>query len=310
MNSAFLACCLLAQMAFTARGDDGGSELTLRHCLIDYAQSSMVGASELGVIQESHVQRGSVVRAGQVLAHLPDGEVRAKLDQCKIEATSDLDYKLHVLHHKQAVNKLRISTNLRSRQALSYEAYLADYITAELAAVEVDLAKQRQVLNQAKLEEAEARFKARQIISPHDGVIGEVLRKQGESVSLGVPAFRVDNPEWLLITGKFDVSDLYRVKVGQPVRAVIQIDGADLPIERERFVGTITYIDPKFDKATQLCTVMATVENRDRLYVAGLEAVMIITTPSQPNSAPAPTPIRGTEAMMPRTIEVRRDIRN
>ena len=119
MNFAFLACCLLAQMAFTARGDDGGSELTLRHCLIDYAQSSMVGASELGVIQESHVQRGSVVRAGQVLAHLPDGEVRAKLDQCKIEAASDLDYKLHVLHHKQAVNKLRISTNLRSRQRLA-----------------------------------------------------------------------------------------------------------------------------------------------------------------------------------------------
>ena len=258
-------------------GQQPESELTLHHCAIEYAQSSLVGASEVGVLQEAYVRRGSVVQAGQVLATLRDGEARAQLSLRKVEAASDLDLKLRQMQYKQALNRQRISFGLRKRQAISEEQYLADQIAAELAAVEVEQASERRVLSQARLDEAEAKLRAKQITSPHAGVVTEVLKHPGESVSVGSPVFRVDNPEWLHLTGKLDVGDCWRVRVGATVRVHVELDGVDLPIEHQRFAGKITFMDSKIDHETQMCTVIASVENRDSLPIAGLEAAMIIT---------------------------------
>ena len=280
LYGALLACLVCAQ---AGPGDESTAELVLHHCTIDYAQSSSVGANEFGLLQEVFVQRGANVQAGQILGHLVDGEARAQVELAKLEADSDLDLRSRQLAYKQAANRLRISTNLRDKQALSYESYLNDSIAAEVAVVDIELAQYRRTLSKAKLKSAEAHLYARQIVSPHAGVVGEVLRHAGEGLTLGAPVIRIDNPELLLITGKFDVKYLYQVRVGVPVRVKVEIAGADLAIERERFVGKITAIDSKFERATQLCTVVATVENRDRLFVAGLEAVMIVTTSGAPN---------------------------
>ncbi|MBV8235751.1 MAG: HlyD family efflux transporter periplasmic adaptor subunit, partial [Acidimicrobiia bacterium] len=139
-------------------------------------------------------------------------------------------------------------------------------------------AQERRVISQTRLAEAEAKLRAKQILSLHKGVVSEVLKHPGESVTVGAPVFRVDNPEWLQVTGKLDVGDCWRVRVGAPVRVHVELDGVDLPIERERFAGKIVFIDTKLDHETQMCTVVASVENRDRLIVAGLEAALIITT--------------------------------
>ena len=282
LYGALLACLVCAQ---AGPGDESTAELVLHHCTIDYAQSSSVGANEFGLLQEVFVHRGANVQAGQILGHLVDGEARAQVELAKLEADSDLDLRSRQLAYKQAANRLRISTNLRNKQALSYESYLNDSIAAEVAVVDIELAQYRRTLSKAKLKSAEAHLYARQIVSPHAGVVGEVLRHAGEGLTLGAPVIRIDNPELLLITGKFDVKYLYQVRVGVPVRVKVEIAGADLAIERERFVGKITAIDSKFERATQLCTVVATVENRDRLFVAGLEAVMIVTTSGAPEPA-------------------------
>ena len=253
------------------------TELTLHHCTIEYAQSSLVGAAEFGVLQETYVRRGSEVQAGQVLATLRDGEARSQLSLRKVEAASDLDLKLRQMQYKQALNRQRISFGLRKRQAISEEQYIADQIAAELAAVEVEQAQERRVLSQSRLAEAEAKLRAKQILSPHAGMVSEVLKRPGESVTVGAPVFRIDNSEWLQVSGKLDVSDCWRVRVGAPVLVHVELEGVDLPIERQRFTGRITFMDSKIDHETQMCTVVASVENRDRLIVAGLDAVMSIT---------------------------------
>ena len=213
LYGALLACLVCAQ---AGPGDESTAELVLHHCTIDYAQSSSVGANEFGLLQEVFVHRGANVQAGQILGHLVDGEARAQVELAKLEADSDLDLRSRQLAYKQAANRLRISTNLRNKQALSYESYLNDSIAAEVAVVDIELAQYRRTLSKAKLKSAEAHLYARQMVEPACRCSWRsIARRAGEGLTLGAPVIRIDNPELLLITGKFDVKYLYQVRVGR-----------------------------------------------------------------------------------------------
>src|SRR5208283_5470360 len=78
------------------------------------------------------------------------------------------------------------------------------------------------------------------------------------------------------VTGYLDVSDAWHVRPKQTVRVMPELEGVDLPIEREVFEGQITFVDCEIDPKTRTCRVFAEVENRDDLLRSGLECRMEI----------------------------------
>jgi RND family efflux transporter MFP subunit len=266
-----------------ARSED---VVVLRRCTIDYEQVSLVGSSLVGILKECSVEPGTPVKAGQVLGRLMDADVRAELELRELEANSDIDIRLSENKEALAGHRLKSATALLHRNALSRLDYTQQHLEAEAAALDVENAKRRRRVAEAQARQARAALRARELVSPHEGVVTAVLKRRGEPVAPNVPVFRVVDVDHLVVTGAVDVVDVWRLQVGQPVTIIPDVAGADLPVEREVFPGRLVFIDTHVDPMSQSCKVLAKCENRHRLLRAGLEARMEILTAS-PTSASA-----------------------
>jgi multidrug efflux pump subunit AcrA (membrane-fusion protein) len=98
----------------------------------------------------------------------------------------------------------------------------------------------------------------------------------GEVATLGSPIYKVDAIDRMRVTGYLDAGDAWRVRRGQAVRITPELEGSDLPIEREVFAGAITFVDSEIDPKTRTCRVFAEVENRGGLLRSGLDCRMEI----------------------------------
>jgi membrane fusion protein (multidrug efflux system) len=252
--------------------------VVLRRCLVDHERISLVGPSSFGVLKECFVEPGVEVKQGQILGRLEDEDMRAEVQLREAAVTSDIDIRLSESKNAMAQNRLRVTASLLQRNAASREEFTQQRLEAEATALEIENAKHRRQLAEAQLRQAKALLHARELVSPHAGVVTEVLKRPSEPVSPNLPVFRIVEVDHLLVTGQVDVVDVWRLRVGQPVKIIPEIAGADLALEREVFPGRISFIDTRVDPLSQTCKVLAKCENRDRLLRAGLEARMEILT--------------------------------
>lgn len=255
-------------------------QLKLRHCTISYADSAQVGAAEVNIISEMYVNRGDKVKAGQLLAILPDQELRAQIARLKYISELDTDIRIADLRHRQILARLQVDQALRDRHAISLQQVFMDKVDADLAAAAAVQARQNKQIAILQHAETSAHLRMKMILSPYDGIIGDIYKRPGESVGFGQPVFRVDNIDVLHVTGKLDIADINRVKLGTPIIMQIDIGGTDIPITHQRFEGTVSYIDSKIDTTTFNCPIICTIPNRDQLMLAGMEASITINIPS------------------------------
>jgi RND family efflux transporter MFP subunit len=286
-KTTWLALAAVAAVAAPAHaGTPPPEPILLHHCKVEYARSSLLGASQPGVIKACLVRPGDRVKAGQLLVNQADGVERAELDIAAQEMNSDLDLRLVTLKHKRSVVRLRVSSALNERNAMSGEQLKLDQVESEIAVVEVEQARQRQELAKLRYAKALEAYRARQVLSPFDGVVSELLKTQGEAVLVNDPILRVDEVNRLRVVGRLDVVDAWGVRVGQKATLHVELGGADAPIEKESFTGTVAFVDGKVDPETQTCRVVAEVENGNHALRAGLEASMRIDRPKPGDDGP------------------------
>ena len=146
---------------------------------------------------------------------------------------------------------------------------------------------------------AKAMVAAREIVSPHDGIIVEIYKNAGEAIMVSIPIYKVVAIDRMRVTGYLDVGDAWHVHQGQAVRIMPELEGGDLPIEREVFEGKITFVDSEIDPKTRTCRVFAEVENRGGLLRSGLECRMeispsaasgVVSPSARSGPGPAPDP--------------------
>jgi RND family efflux transporter MFP subunit len=321
----FLAAVAVGQRASLADDESATppDRIVVRRCVTAYQRSSMLGAASNGILQDCFVRQGEHVKANQVLGRLYDKDLRADADLYKAKCDSDLAIRLCEAKHAETLAKLKASNALRVRNMMSKEDYMLDQLDATTAELELEAAKFDARLNEIRYRHAQALVKAREIVSPHDGIVEEVFRGQNETVSPAEPAFHVVEVGRVRVTGYVDVSNAWRVKAGQAVRVVPEIGGADLPIEAQTFEGRVVFIDRIIDKKNQTCRVVAEVANVEDQLRAGLEARMEVFTKddvaenAKPAHAPAADPlpappvkdetaaIRSGAAVLPKSTETR-----
>jgi|GEM_PF-1884942 len=284
--------------------DPSAEVVVLRRCPIDYERSATLGSSQYGVIQECLVVPGDRVQAGQVLGRMRDDELRAELKLRELEAKSDVEIRLSEARNAQASIRLRTTQSLVRRNAASVEDYNLHKMEAEAASIAVEQAKHSRELAKVRLEQAHAQVRAREFVSPYDGVVVAVLKRQGEPVAPNEPIFKVVDPARLQVTGQADITESWRLQVGQSVRVVPDIAGADLPVEHEAFAGRIVFIDSHIDPMTQTCKILVNLDNRGGRLRSGLETRLEID-PRPPTAGtalsgarPVPNPGVGTAARM------------
>jgi RND family efflux transporter MFP subunit len=267
-----LVTFVLDPQAGAADAPDPSAEvLVLRRCPVDYERSATLGSNQYGVIQDCLVAPGDRVKGGQVIGRIRDDDLRAELKLRELEAGTDVEIRLSEAKSSQAAIKLRATQSLVRRNAASLEEYNLQKMEAEAASIAVEQAKHGRELAKIRLEQAQAQLRAREFVSPHDGIVIAILKRRGEPVAPNEPVFKVVDTERLQVTGEVDITDSWRLRIGQSVRVVPEIAGADLPVEHEVFTGRIVFFEPHIDPMTQTCKVLVRVDNRGGLLRAGLE---------------------------------------
>ena len=254
--------------------------IQLNHCKLEYKQSTKLGMPAMGILQEVFVQRGDTVKAGQVLAHLPCNEEAAELELGTALAASDLALRLAIVQNRQAVAKVNIGAKLYDKHVYSAEQYTYDRLAAESTALLIEQAKENRRMAQLSAQRSRARLATRQIIAPHDGVVSELLCKQGESVGMGQPCIQIDDMSALRIAGRLDLRDAFRLKPGD--RAKVKLDAPTLEASPITDLGVVAYIDTKIDPLSQTRLVIVELPNRQQAALAGLEATLIFELAEQP----------------------------
>jgi RND family efflux transporter MFP subunit len=251
--------------------------ISLRRCTIEYSRSTLVGSNQYGLIRECLVRPGDRVKGGQVLGRLFDQDALAELESRTVALEGS---QTTILRGEETLEvertKLRRAGALYDRKALSIQDLQLQQLAVKTAELGLRAAIQGRRMAEAQLHAAKAMVAAREIVSPHDGIIVEIYKKAGEAITVSIPIFRVVAVDRMRVTGYLDAGDAWRVRRGQAARITPELEGGDLPIEREAFAGEITFVDSEIDPKTQTCRVFAEVENRGGLLRSGLECCMEI----------------------------------
>src|SRR5208337_617793 len=269
-----LAPILLGAAAIADETTSPSAVILLQKCIIEYERATPVGSNyNVGLIQECLVRPG-----GQVLGRLFNKDVLAEME---VRATA-LESSEIAIHQNEATlevarAKLRRAEALFSRRiALSAQDFQIQQLEVKNAELELMAAIQGQRTAECQLQQSKALVAAREITSPHDGVVVEIYMNTGQAIMAGSPIFKVVKVDRMRVTGYLDASDAWHVRPKQTVRVMPELEGVDLPIEREVFEGQITFVDSEIDPKTRTCRVFAEVENRGGLLRSGLDCRMEI----------------------------------
>jgi RND family efflux transporter MFP subunit len=209
-----------------------------------------------GVIRRIDVEQGAVVKEGQLLATLADGEVAAALMQAR--AVAD-----------QAARDLE-----RGKALLADEVATREQVEGLATANAVAQAQLRSALFDAR----HAR-----IVAPADGVVLRRLAEPDEPVAANQPVLIVGNTSggWIVRAALSD-RDIVRVRAG---------DAADVTLDAypgRRFAAVVTEVAAAADPATGTYELKASVDPGDARFVQGLVAKVEIADPDADTVAVVP----------------------
>jgi HlyD family secretion protein len=252
-------------------------------------------------IRTFYVQRGSKVKAGQLLATLENRDLAAQaLDNrgqlTAAQASFDIQTKAQVpedrakaeLDVAQAKAQLHLQQEIAaSRERLLQQGAIAgrEYDTAvatltqaqaaydtaqnhlrSLSSVSSDATKQiaqgQLTSVKGKYESAEAQVSYSNIRSPISGVVTERPLFPGETATVGAPLITVMDTSSLLAKVHVSQSIAQRLVIGDD--ASISIPGMDEPV-----TGKVTLVSPALDPGSTTVEVWLKIENKAGSYKAG-----------------------------------------
>jgi len=167
-----------------------------------------IGAKTPSTIVKIYVQKGQRVKAGQVLAKLDDAILRKGLD----EANNGLDLVIDLFNKQKALWEQKIGTEVQFLQAKNQKESL-----------------------EKKIEGLKEQLNLYVIKAPFEGIVNNIVPKEGEIASPGFPFFTISNNSEFKATAEIAEAYISKVKVGNP--------------------ATLTFPDINETKATNLTVI-------------------------------------------------------
>ncbi|HEX4038268.1 MAG TPA: efflux RND transporter periplasmic adaptor subunit [Acidobacteriaceae bacterium] len=280
-----------------------------------------IAAKITSPVKKFYVQRGSRVKAGQLLATLENADLKAAVTdnqgsltaqdatyQTTVQAQVPEEYQRAELDLAQAKANLDLNQSIvDSRRKLFAEGAIAgrDLDTAQAALVQAqaawDTAKQhldgmKQVAHQAALKQAkgqlesaqgkyqaaEAQLSYSEIRSPIAGVVTDRPLYAGETAAAGAPLITVMDVSALLAKLHLPQSQVQKLKVGDT--ASVAVPGIDQPVP-----GKITMISPALDPGSTTVELWVRMENPHGDLRPGTAVKVSLSSSTIPNALVVPT---------------------
>jgi len=215
---------------------------------------TIVKARVAGRLAEVLVREGDRVTKGQVLARFETNELQSRVNerQSALDAArADARWTARDLGDKETLAK---------RNIVSQSALDAARSTAENKASMVLVAEAQLEIAQRNLNDAEVK-------APFDGVVGERIANQGESLPIDGKILALLDTSHVEVAAQMPAADVVRLKVGQPVTVTLEGFG-----DRE-FQGRITRISPTAQAGSRSIPVYVEISDRHDALRGGLFAM-------------------------------------
>ncbi len=254
MRPFVLAFLLLAPPAMAADHD----------CLIEPRQLLKLAAPVSGVVASVSVDRGDVVRAGQVVAKLDLDVEEANAEVATVRAANDTAVvsghaRVEFLRRKSGRNE-----QLRSGNIVSFAT--ADETSADLKVAESQLREAELTLAQTRLEakRAQGLLRQRMVVSPVNGVVTERALGPGEFRNDQAHILTVAEMDPLRVEAFLPVSMYGQVKVGSTATVL-----PEAPIGGS-YTAKVTVVDQVLDAASGTMGVRLELPNKAMALPAGI----------------------------------------
>ncbi len=220
---------------------------------IEAEDNIQVSAKTPGVVTQVFVKEGQSVSKGQVLAQVDNSVILRSIESMK----SQLELATQVFQRQKNLWDQKIGTEVQYLQAKSNKEGL-----------------ERQI---AGLQEQNEMTR---IKSPISGTVDAVEAKNGESISPGMPAFRVINTSNLKITAHISESYITTIKKGDKVSVAVEELGKDIN-------ATVTFVGKNIDILSRTFTIEVDLPTRPELR-PNMTAVVKVIFHSDPSAIVVP----------------------
>jgi RND family efflux transporter MFP subunit len=286
--------CLSCSLGFLIFGFEASSQEPLKSdvrkaefdCVIEPHQTVKLASPVVGVIGRLDVDRGDLVRQGQVIGKLEDGVEVAALELARARATNEhtvrsIEARLEYLRKKYTRLEELHSKAVTSRAAL-------DEAESEAKAVEQQL--QEAILNRElarlQMRQAEEVVNQRTLRSPINGVVVERLLVPGEYRNEQTPVITLAQIDPLRVEAY--VATPYYGQIVSGSKAKIR---PEEPI-KGTYTATIAVVDHVLDAASGTFGVRLALPNPDLHLPAGIRCKVEFDMPLREK-----TPLHGSNTL-------------
>lgn len=231
---------------------------------------TIVKARVAGRLAEVLVREGDRVTKGQLLARFEANELQARVNerQSAVDAArADARWTARDLSDKQ---------QLATRNIVSQSALDASRATAENKASMVSVAE-------AQLEIARRNLADAEVKAPFDGVVGERLANQGESLPIDGKILALLDTSHVEVAAQMPAADVVRLRIGQLAQVTLEGFG-----ERE-FKGSITRISPTAQAGSRSIPVYVEIVDRHEALRGGLFATGAVVVAEKGHALAVPS---------------------
>lgn len=232
-------------------------------CLIEAQRVTDVGTPVIGIIDKVKVERGDVVKAGQVLAILRAPVERATLSVAKSRADSNAELQAAIAAAKFNQERLVRADDLFRQKFISQQALDQARSEADLSAQKLIQAREQREVSRQERDVASAQLGQRTIRSPIDGVVAERFVSAGERVD-DKPLLRIAKVDPLRVQLVAPVGLYNQIRLGGIANIVPELPGA-APVSAK-----VTMVDKVIDAASNTFRVHLELPNPDGALPAGL----------------------------------------
>jgi RND family efflux transporter MFP subunit len=268
-------------------------------CLIEPSRVADVGSPVVGVLQSVAVERGDIVKKGQVLATLRADIERAQVSVASSRAQADADLQAARKAHEFAQKKLERTQDLFNKEFVSSQALDQAVAEAQVAEARWQQAKEQTRHSGKELNLANAQLEMRTIRAPIDGIVIDRYRDAGERVE-DRPILKIATIDPLRVEVVLPAVLYGRVTAGLSV--TVRPDLVSLsPVQ-----GRVALVDRVIDPASNTFRARLELPNPDAKLPAGMRCKVQFSaevTAGLPSAAPPParaaSAVLSTQALKP-----------
>lgn len=249
-------------------------------CVIQPGRTADVGTPAAGIVQSIEVERGDVVRKGQVLARMRAEVEQASMGVARSRADSGAEVRGALAAEDLARQKVERSRSLLAQNFISAQALEQAESEFRVARERVALARDQQQISAREASGASAQLSQRVLRAPFDGVITERFANPGERFE-DKPLLRLANVSRLRVDVVAPTHLFGRLHQGQSLSIHPELPGA--PGRQARVVQ----IDQVLDPASNTFRVRLDMDNVEDALPAGLRCRAEIVATGAALAAPS-----------------------